>query len=192
MAYPKNPIYHETLVGDNPKQWLLHGPTKLLLSTYHYHSPNVGVVASYTPKERDVKDHFGIFRGVDQIESFALATIASCGTYSQCKKQNCKPIDLRDDFVPVFTNVGSVTFHNYLEKGQTFINIGHIKRYKFRQMICDGRIYRVPPGFDLDEYFKNFTDERLLAYDLPKEFKLIAELFEVTGQAIKKEIFNSL
>lgn len=192
MADPKNPFYNETLVGDNPKQWLLHGATKRLLTAYHYHSPKVGVVASYTPKNGDVKDHFGIFRGVDQIESFAQASIASCGTYSQCKKQNCKPSDLRDDFVPVFTHVGNVTFHNYLEKGQTFINIGHIKFYKFRQMICDGRIYRVPPGLDLDAYFKDFTDERLLAYNLSEDFKLIAELFDITGVAIKREIFNSL
>lgn len=192
MKHPKEIVYHETLVGDQPKHWLLHGPTKRLIDHYHYHSPKVGIVASYTPKERDVNDHFGIFRGVDQIESFAQASIASCGTYSQCKKQNCTPADLQDDFVPLFLSIGSVTYHNYLEKGQTFINIGVIKFYKFRQMICDGRIYRVPPGLDLDDYFKDFTDERLLAYDLPKDFKLIAELFDVTGQAIKKEIFNSL
>ncbi|MFD0751489.1 hypothetical protein ACFQZS_15160 [Mucilaginibacter calamicampi] len=192
MAGTKNITYHETLVGDQPKHWLLHGPTKRLVDAYHYHSPKVGVVASYTPKARDVKDHFGIFRGVDQLESFVQASIASCGTYSQCKKQNCKPEDLRDDFVPVFTNIGSVTYHNYLQKGETFINIGIIKFYKFRQMICDGRIYRVPSGLDLDAYFKNFTDERLLGYDLPKDFKLIAELFDITGVAIKKEIFNSL
>ena len=192
MADPKDPIYHETLVGDKPKQWLLHGATKRLIDKYHYHSPKVGVVASYTPKERDVKDHFSIFRGVDQVESFAQASIASCGTYAQCKIQNCKPADLRDDFVPVFLSIGSVTYHNYLQKGETFINIGIIKFYKFRQMICDGRIYKVPPGLDLDAYFKGFTDERLLAYDLPKDFKLIAELFNITGQAIKKEIFNSL
>ena len=187
-----NIVLADTLVGEKPKNWLLHGPTKRLIDNYHYHSPKVGVVASYTPKERDVKDHFSIFRGVDQIESFAQASIASCGTFSQCKKQNLKPGDLEKDFTPVFTHVGNVTFHNYLEKGETFINIGIIKFYKFRQMICDGRIYRVPSGFNLDEYFKNYTDERLLAYDLPNDFKLIAELFDITGIAIKKEIFNSL
>ena len=92
----------------------------------------------------------------------------------------------------MFLSIGSVTYHNYLQKGETFINIGIIKFYKFRQMICDGRIYKVRPGLDLDAYFSAFTDERLLAYDLPKDFKLIAELFDITGQAIKKEIFNSL
>src|SRR5215217_9172641 len=83
-----NIVLADTLVGEKPKNWLLHGPTKRLIDNYHYHSPKVGVVASYTPKERDVKDHFSIFRGVDQIESFAQASIASCGTFSQCKKQN--------------------------------------------------------------------------------------------------------
>ncbi|RYY34229.1 MAG: hypothetical protein EOP46_14095 [Sphingobacteriaceae bacterium] len=185
-------ITKETLVGQKPKDWLLHGPTKRLVNNYHWHNPKAGIVASYTPLARDVHDHFGLFRGVDQIESFAQATIVSLATFSECKKMACTPTQLKENFMPIFISVGGVNYHSYLERGQTFINIGYIKFYKFRQMVCDGRIYKVPEGFDLDAYFSDYTEERLRAYDLPEDFKLIAELNDITGRAIKKEIFNTL
>ena len=180
------------LVGEKPENWMIYGPTKRLVDDYIWHEPKAGIVATYTPLERDVQDHFDIFRGVDQIESFAQASVVSCGTFSECHKLQCKPTDLRDRFVPVFISIGHVQYHSYLEKGQTFINIGNIKFYKWRQMVCDGRIYKVPSGMDLEDYFKDFTTERLQAYDLDKSFKLVAEMFDITGRAITKEMFNSL
>lgn len=180
----------DNLIGIPPDQMLLHGPTKLLLDAYHWHVPTVGVVASYTPKQRDVHDHFGVFRGVDQIEAFAQATIVSCGTFLECKKQNCEPLILKDKFIPAFISTGQVNFHHYLEEGETFISIGKIKFYKFRQMVTDGRIYKVPKGLDLDAYFKDFDEDRLANYKLRDDFVLVAELFDITGRAIKKEIFN--
>ena len=185
-------IHNGNLVGVTPSLALLYGPTKQLIDTYHWHSPDVGIVASYTPKARDVKDHFGIFRGVDQIEAFAQATIVSMASFLECRKMNCLPDMLRDKFIPAFISVGNVTFHNYLEKGDTFISIGHIKFYRWRQMVCDGRVYKVPKGFDLDAYFKDYTDERLLKYDVPSDFKLVSDLQGITGRAIKIELFNKL
>jgi hypothetical protein len=85
-----------------------------------------------------------------------------------------------------------VHFHSYLEVGQTFISIGFIKFFKWRQMVCEGRIYRVPKGLDLDEYFKDFDEERLRNYDLGEGFTHIAELFDITGRGIKREIFEEL
>jgi len=182
----------DSLVGDDPGNWLLQGPTKRYINNYHWHQPKVGIVASYTPTAQNVEDHFDIFRGVDQIESFAQATVVSCGTFSQCKKMNVVPETLAEMFVPTFIHIGSVYFHSYLEKGQTFINIGFIKFFKWKQMVCDGRIYKVPQGLNLDEYFKDFTEERLLAYDLSSDFLLIAELFDITGRGIKKDMFENL
>jgi hypothetical protein len=173
-----------------PSQMLLHGPTKRLVNNYHWHSPDKGIVASYSPKERDVEDHFGIFRGVDQVESFAQATIVSCATFLECRKQNCTPDQLKDKFIPAFISIGNVNFHYYLEQGDVFICIGYIKFYKWRQMVCDGRIYKAPPGLDLDEYFKDFNEDRLLKYDISKDFKLVAELFDITGRAILIELFK--
>ena len=181
----------DSLVGQHPKDVLvLHGPTKLLVNNYHWHSPRVGVVASYTPTERDVEDHFGVFRGVDQIESFGQSTTGSCNVFLECEKQGFTPVELMHKFLPRFISIGQVIFHNYLEKGDTFINIGHIKFYKFRQMVCDGRIYKAPKGLDLDDYFCRYNEKRLLAYDLSDDFTLVAELNEITGRAIKKELIN--
>lgn len=185
-------IQHGNLVGVDPVNLLLHGPTKRLVSAYHWHSPNKGIVASYSPTERDVEDHFNVFRGVDQIEAFAQATIVSCATFLQCRKQNCLPDVLRDTFVPAFISIGNVNFQNYLELGDTFISIGNITFWKWRQMVCDGRIYRVPKELDLDEYFSDFTEERLLKYDISKDFVKVAELHDITGRAILIEQFNKL
>lgn len=178
------------LIGTPPKDLLLHGTTKRLLDAYHWHEPKIGIVASYTPNAFDVNDHFDIFRGVDQIEAFAQATIVSCATFLECQKQNCKPEDLKDKFVPAFISVGNVYFHNYLTVGETFISLGKIKFYKFRQMVTDGRIYKVPKGLDLDAYFSDFNEEKLNNYQLSDDFTLVAELFDITGRALKKDIFT--
>ena len=185
-----NIIQNSNLVGVSPTQMLLHGPTKRLLDNYHWHSPNKGIVASYSPTERDVEDHFNVFRGVDQVEAFAQATVVSCATFLECRKLNCTPSELKDLFIPAFISIGSVNFHNYLELGDTFISIGNITFYKWRQMVCDGRVYKVPKGLDLDAYFSDFTEERLLKYDISKDFTLVAELFGITGRAIKIELFK--
>ena len=181
----------DNLIGEKPSRWLLHGPTKLLLNKYHWHSPGVGIIGSYSPTEFDVNDHFGLFRGVDQIEAFAQASIVSCGTFSECKKQNVEVEDLRKQLIPAFISTGPVYFHNYLAPGDTFVSLGIIKFYKFRQMVCDGRIYKVPKGLNLDDYFSGFNEKRLLNYDLSPDFTLVAELFDITGRAFKKEMFNT-
>lgn len=180
----------DNLLGVSPKDNMLHGPTKLLLDAYHWHQPDFGIVASYTPKPRDVEDHFGVFRGVDQIEAFAQATIVSCGSFNECKKHHCTPLALKEKFIPAFISIGNVSFHHYVAEGETFISIGIIKFYKFRQMVCDGRIYKVAKGVDLDAYFRDFDQDRIAAYDLSKDFTLVAELYDITGRALKKDIFE--
>ncbi len=183
-------IKNGTLVGIEPEEILLHGPTKRLVNTYHWHSPNKGIVASYSPTARDVEDHFGVFRGVDQVEAFAQASIVSCATFLECRKLNCTPDELKDKFIPAFISIGNVNFQNYLEYGDTFICVGNITFYKWRQMVCNGRIYKVPKTINLDEYFSDFTEERLLKYDISKDFIPVAELFDITGRAIKIELFK--
>jgi hypothetical protein len=178
------------LVGLSPNQILLHGPSKLLLNNYHWHSPEKGIVASYSPTERDVEDHFGVFRGVDQVEAFAQASVVSCATFLECRKLNCTAGELKDKFIPAFISIGQVNFHNYLEYGDRFISMGIIKFYKWRQMVCDGRVYKAPKDMDLDTYFSDFSEERLLKYDISKDFTLVAELFDITGRAIKIELFK--
>jgi hypothetical protein len=180
----------DNLCGVSPQSIMLHGPTKLLLDAFHWHQPDFGIVASYTAKARDVHDHFGLFRGVDQIEAFAQATIVSCGTFNESRKQNFSAEELRAKFIPAFISIGNVSFHHYIEEGDTFISIGIIKFYKWRQMVCDGRIYKVRKDLDLDAYFKDFSKDKIAAYELSEDFTLVAELFEVTGRALKKDTFR--
>jgi hypothetical protein len=175
-----------SLIGTAPQEVLVHGPKKLLLNKYHWHMPNVGIVASYNPTEADVEDHFGIFRGVDQIEAFAQASIVSCSAYIETQKQKCTFDYLKKTFTPLFISIGGVHFRSHLQLGDTFISMAQITFYKYRQMTCDGRIYKVAEGLDIDEYFENYSEQKLLNYDLSDDFTLIAELFDVTGRGIKK------
>lgn len=178
----------ESLTGQDPANILLHhGPTKRMVDGYHFHVPDAGIVASYTPTAENVKDHFNVFRGVDQIESFAQATVGSCAVFIECKKQQLLPEQLKEVILPYFISVGNVFFHSYLEKGDVFIHLANIKFYKFRQMVCDGRTYKVPKGLDLDKYFKNFTKQQLQNYDLSPDFTLITEYFDITGRGMKIE-----
>lgn len=179
----------ENLLGIDPAGLLLHGPTKTLIDKYHWHLPDTGIIVSYTPKARDVKDHFGVFRGVDQIESFAQATVVSCSGFSESIKQKRDFAYLRATFIPLFISIGQVNFKSFLLEGETFISMGKITFYKFRQITCDGRIYKVPKDLDLDAYFSNYTIEQFLNYELSDDFTLVAELFEVTGRGIKREKF---
>lgn len=177
----------KSLVELNPKDILLYGPSKLLVDEFLWHNPAVGIIASYTPKAKDVLDHFDVFRGVDQIESFAQATVVSCATFNQCEKENLTPLQLKENYIPLFISVGSVNFHHYLLEGETFICLGNIKFYKFRQMVVDGRIYKAPKGLNLKTYFENFKDEDLENYNLDDSFELVATCFDITGRAFKKD-----
>ena len=76
----------QSLVGQPPGLILPHGPSKLLVDEYLWHIPNIGIVAAYTPKEQDVRDHFGVFRAVDQVESFGQATAISCSAFLDTNK----------------------------------------------------------------------------------------------------------
>ena len=176
----------ESLVGIAPNTILLHGQSKLLVSHYHWHQPQHGIIASYTPTAFDVKDHFGVFRGVDLVESFVQATNCSCTAFLTQQKQDKNVVSL-EDFIPTFISIGNVNFHSYVVEGETFICLGKIIFYKFRQMVVDGRIYKVPPNINLNIHFKNYTLEKLENYEIEDSFILVTELFGITGRAIKRK-----
>lgn len=180
----------ENVVGQPPENLLLHhGPSKLLINSFHYHSPSVGIVASYVPTDLDVKDHFNVFRGVDQIESFSQA-MSCCSTFLQSQKEQKLPKELKETILPYFIGIGNVTFHGVVEKGDTIVHLAQIKFYKFRQIVCNGRTYKVSKGLNLDDYFKDFTDEQLLNHKLSQDFSLTAEYNDITGRGIKINKYN--
>ena len=183
---------HTTLVGMNPEKVLPHGPTKLYVDEYIWHAPHIGIVASYTPKERDVHDHFGIFRGVDQVESFAQATVVSCSAFLETKKMKLDYEEYYKTINVVALGLQKVFFKDIIRFGEKFISIGAITFYKFRQMVATGRIYKAPVEMDLVSYFKEFSESRLRNYDISKDFTLAAEIHEVIIKGIKIDKMNFL
>src|ERR1700745_3435440 len=133
-----------TLVGQDPAIILPHGPTKRLVNEYLWHSPNVGIVASYTPNERDVHDHFGVFRAVDQVESFGQAVVVSCSAFLDAQKMGLSYEDYYKLRNFVFVGIKAVHCHNVIRYGETYVCLGVINFYKYRQMTASGRIYKVP------------------------------------------------
>ena len=56
-------IQNGNLVGIDPSQVLLHGPTKRLVDTFHWHSPQKGIVASYSQKNATLRIILGFSEG---------------------------------------------------------------------------------------------------------------------------------
>src|SRR3990172_3964570 len=98
MPYP-------SLVGQNPKDILPYGPTKLLVDEYLWHHAETGCIASYTVKEEDVKGHFGLFRGVDQLELFAQSSIVSLGIFHVTNNSNVSYQQLQEKYDWLFLGV---------------------------------------------------------------------------------------
>lgn len=175
----------ESLVGQDPRIVLPHGPSKLLVDEYLWHLPSAGIVASYTPKESDVRDHFGVFRAVDQVESFGQATAVSCSAFLDTHKMGMEYKEYYKERNFVFMSIEKVVCHNFIRLNERYICIGIISFYKFRQMSTTGRIYKVVTDLDLHEYFKSFTEEALRNFDLPEDFVLVTEIEKVTTKGIK-------
>ena len=179
----------ETLVGKDPREVLPHGPTKLLVDQFLWHHPEVGVVAAYTPKLRDVEDHFGVFRGVDQVESFGQAAVVAPTVFLDAAKTGVGFAEYYQTRNVVFAGVGQVYCHHFIRQGETFVCLGNIGQYKFRQMTVSGRIYKIAGGVDLQKYFAGFTAERLRNYDLDERFVKVFEIRDIIGKGIKTDKF---
>ena len=177
----------ESLVGLDPGLVLPHGPSKLLVDEYLWHLPNAGIVASYTPKERDVRDHFGVFRAVDQVESFGQATAVSCSAFLDSNKTGIGYKEYYKERNFVFMSIEKVLCHNFIRLNERYICIGIITFYKFRQMATSGRIYKVVTDLDLKNYFKSFTEESLRNFRLTEDFVLVTEIEKVISKGIKIE-----
>lgn len=181
---------NETLVGANPAEVLPHGETKRLVDHYLFHAPTVGVVASYMPKERDVLDHFGVFRGVDMVESFGQAAVVSTSVFLDAIKTNVDYKTYYQNRNFVFVGVEKVHCHGFIRCGEPYVCLGVINHYKFRQMTVSGRIYKTTPDIDLGEYFSHFTEERLRNYDVDDRFTMVFEIQNIVGQGIRNDKFQ--
>ncbi|MFY0650871.1 MAG: hypothetical protein JXQ96_02500 [Cyclobacteriaceae bacterium] len=180
-------VNSETLVGLKPSDVLPHGPSKILVHDFLWHSPNLGIISSYTPSKDDVRDHFGVFRGVDQIESFGQSSIIACSAFLEAQKKQINYTELYKKYQFVFLSSQQVNCHSFLKEGETFINYAFINYYKFRQMSCSGKILSVPEHIDIHNYMKTLTEEDFSAKTLEKECKVVAEFHEIIGKGILEQ-----
>lgn len=178
-----------TLIGVEPADLLIHGPSKLLVDAFHFHLPDRLIVGSYTPTGADVHDHFGVFRGIDQIESFGQ-TLGAASVFLECTKQGISPSEFKKRFTPTFLSLGNVNFHRYLKEGDTFVNLARITFHKFRQTTGSGKIYKVPDKRDLSTYFSQHTIAETLEQDLDTTFELIAEINAISGRTMRNDLLN--
>lgn len=177
---------YQSLVGLNPKDILPYGPTKLLVDEYLWHNPQLGCIASYTVKEEDVKDHYGLFRGVDQLEFFAQSSVVSLGIFHITNNLGLSHYQLQEKYYLLFLGVDKIRFHYFVKCNEKIVSIGVIKKYAFRQMICSGRIYKVPKDFDIGSYCSFLNTKDVENFKLHDELKIVAEFENAVGWYIKK------
>lgn len=170
----------------NIEQVLPHGPSKRLIDRILWHSPKLGSIGVYTPTPSDVKDHFGIFRGADQIECLAQASVVPLLAYNESHKLNLSFEDYFKEFVILGAGVGKVVMHHYLKEGEQFVVLGKITFYRFRQMIVDGKIFKVPDSIDVYNYFSTYPEESFKNLHLSPEFKLVSDFEDLVGRALRR------
>lgn len=178
---------YQSLVGVQPKEILPYGPTKLFVDEYLWHNPEVGCVASYRVKEDDVKDHFGLFRGVDQLEFFAQSSLVSLGIFQIVNRTNLSIYQLQEQYNCLFLGVERVRFHHFVRCGETLISVAVLNKYVFKQMTCSGRVYKVPDDFDRKAYCSFLCADNVKDFQFKDDLKIIAEFENATGWYVKKE-----
>lgn len=179
------------LVGQDPRNVLPHGPGKLLVDAFYWHEPEIGIVAGYTPKARDVEDHFGVYRGVDQVETFGQAAVVAPGVFLDARKMGIGFREYYETRNMVFAGVERVHCHHFIREGEPFVCLGIIEQFKFRQMTVSGRIYKTAADVDLNACFAEFTPERLRNFDLDERFIKVFEIHNIIGKSIRIEKFES-
>jgi hypothetical protein len=174
-----------SLVGMDPNEILPHGPSKIYIDGVIWHEPEFGIIAYYTPTEKDTHDHFDVYRGADQIESFGQATVVAMNAFLVCKSKNIGFAEMYKTYNFVFAEIGSAVCKSFLKTNETFIIIGFIDSYKFKQMKSSGNIYKVPKNFDFINEFKNYPKEKLKSNELPPGFELVTVFNGLIGRGIK-------
>ncbi|MEN0002745.1 MAG: hypothetical protein AAF798_01330 [Bacteroidota bacterium] len=172
------------IVGKGPEEVLIYGKPMLFVDEYLWFEPACGIVTVYQVKEKDVKDHFNIFRGVDMLEACGQAGISAC-TVLECQKAGKSRDELKKIFRFVFLGVDRSRFFDYAKEGDVLIAIGNITSYRFRQMTLDSTLYKVAPNFDYQNYFQNYSIADFNDKVVPTAFTPMATFENMVGRAIK-------
>lgn len=178
----------KSLVGISPHIALPHGPSKIYVDAFLWHRPDVGVVASYTPKAKDTHDHFGIYRGADQIESFGQASVVAGNAFKSCIKKNMTFQELYEHYNFVFMTIGNAVCKSFIKLGDTAIVHAHFVDYKFRQMTSSGKIYKVSSNFNLESFYEDYSESDFLQHHVHKDFVEVTTFENLIGKGIKNKL----
>lgn len=176
-----------TLLDYSVEEVIPHGPSKRMIHEILWHAPESGAIGVYTASPSDVADHFGVFRGADQIETLAQASVVPLLAYNESRKMNLSFQAYFEQFVILGAGVGKGVIHDYIKEGERFVILGKITFYRFRQMLVDGRIYKAPESIDLHRYFSSYKEEQFDKLVLSSEFTLVSEFKDLVGRAIRRE-----
>ncbi|WP_155599593.1 hypothetical protein [Zobellia amurskyensis] len=177
-----------SLVGLSPNAVLPHGPSKVYLDAFLWHDPKVGVVAIYTAREKDTLDHFGVFRGADQIEAFGQASVVAGNAFISCVKKEIGFSELYEKYNFVFMSMGQAICKSFIKLGDTAIMHAHFDDYKFRQMTSSGKIYKAPKEFDLETYYKTYSAAKFKKEEVPTSYIEVSEFKDLKGRGIKNSL----
>lgn len=170
-------------VGKKPAEILVHGPSKTYIDKYWWFCPKEGIISSYKVQQKDVVDHFDVFRGVDIIESAGQTAVSACAI-CESEKQNKSIDELKKLFRIAFLGMGEAHFHGFVKVNETLVNVCSIKQYKFRQMQVSCRVYKASATQNISPLLSNLTIEAIADYKVPQELKLVAELNNIVGRAV--------
>lgn len=169
-----------------PADILLHGPSKIYVDELLWFYPQTGIVTTYTVQQKDVHDHFDVFRGVDMIESAGQTGVLACSILLAQKEQ--RPISvLQGEFIMAFLGLGNARFHDFVKQGETLVNVIEIHRYKFRQISFSGTVYKQNGPAETKAYFDNLNEEEFKNGQLPSSFSKIADFEDYRGRAVKRK-----
>lgn len=170
-------------VNKEPKDILIHGPSKLYIDKYLWFHPEDGIISSYKAQAKDVADHFDVFRGVDIIESAGQTAVSACAILESIKQD--KTIDeLKKHFRIAFFGMGEARFYDFVRVDETLLNICTIKKYKFRRVLASCKVYKAKAGTDIAKVFSRLTVRKTGGVHIPGELELVAVLNDMSGGAI--------
>lgn len=165
-----------------PAEVLAHGPSKIVIEKYLWLESGKGMIHSYTVTAKDVLDHFGVLRSIDQLESFGQG-ICSYSSFILAKKYEECPSNIKDHFTHINLSGGG-KFFGKIKEGETIIIFGQEDFCKFRKTRFTGQIYKWDSEQPYNEYFKDYSISDFDSLKLPKDCLHVATV-DATVKAIR-------
>lgn len=153
------------------REFLPHGPTKLYIDEIIYNG-EMGLASLYRVQEKDTLDHFGYFRGVDQVETCGQASLAwhMNRVYLKRLKKNKKVIS----FDCLANSINEAVFLSPVSTGDLYLTVCSCKHLRsFVEADSVGYVIPSEKEESVRDYFSNLKKDSLLDADLKDLFGLV-------------------